>query len=74
MKTIVTVGSVTYAMKVKKKLSKQGITVKVIKVDPSKTEKGCAYGIEVGDNDFYTVLSAVREEGIGYSVYTENKR
>lgn len=46
-KCIVTLGSVTTAIKVEKIFFEHNIQCKIIKLDPTYTEKGCAYGIEI---------------------------
>ena len=67
--TILTVGSVTIAMKVRKLLSKKGIRSKLIKVDASKATNGCSYGIKILSEVFYDAVILLRDAGIDYSVY-----
>lgn len=69
--TIVTVGTLTYAMKAKKILSRAGIRSKLVKVDSTKTEKGCTHGLEFKSYDLYSVVVALRESGIEYGIYKE---
>ena len=71
--TTITVGSVTYAIKVKKILSGIGIKSKLIKVDSSKSKKGCEYGVEFPSSFFLDVVSELKKENINYSVYSEEK-
>ena len=68
-KTTITVGSVTYAIKAKKLLSRMNIQSKLIKVDASQTVSGCTHGIEFASADFYTVVMELKKAGINYSVY-----
>ena len=70
--TIITVGSVTYAIKVKKLLDRSGIKSTLIKVDASKSEKGCNYGIRFHESLFYDAIAILKNRGIYYSVYSEN--
>ncbi len=67
--TVVTVGSVTYAIKAKKLLTREGLTAKLVKTDASKTAHGCAYGIEFPTKDFYTAVSVLRSAGVYYTLY-----
>ena len=68
---ILTLGSVTYAIKSRKLLIKNGIKTKVIKVDNSHRGDGCTYGIEFPRESFYTVIILLRQENISYNVYKD---
>lgn len=46
-KALLTLPSATYAMKAGEILARQGISVKIITLDPEMSKKGCAYGIEL---------------------------
>ena len=70
-KTTVTVGSVTYAMKAKRLLSRMNIQSKLVKVDASKTAGGCTHGLEFASADFYTVVMGLKNAGIHYSIYKD---
>ncbi len=69
--TIITLGSVTYAIKCKKLLNKHGIKSKLIKVDPGLNENGCTYGVEFPKESFYTAVMILRQENISYKVYRD---
>lgn len=69
--TTITVGSVTYAIKVRKLLERSGIKSKLVKVDSSKSKNGCTYGIQVHTTLFYDVINILKNSGINYSVYNE---
>ncbi len=71
--TTITVGSVTYALKVKKILQHIKIKSKLIKVDSSKTKSGCEYGIEIPSLLFFDVVSELKARGINYAVYSGEK-
>jgi len=71
--TTITVGSVTYAIKVKKILQGIGIKSKLIKVDSSKTANGCEYGVEFPSALFLDVVSELKKHKINYSLYSEKK-
>lgn len=57
-------GSMTYALKLKKILLRYGI-----KSRPIKSEKnGCSHGLEINNNDFYQAIVIMRKNGINYTV------
>ena len=68
--TIVTVGTITYALKAKKLLSRAGIRSKLVKVESGATQNGCTHGIEISAKDFYHAVLVLKENGINYSVYS----
>lgn len=67
---ILTVGSVTYAIKARKLLLRSGIRSKLVKVNENKTARGCSHGIEIEEGNFYDVVAILRENGIPYSAYS----
>ena len=67
--TTITVGSVTYAIKVRKLLERSGIAAMLVKVDSSKSERGCTYGINVNSENFYDAVAVLKNNGIEYSVF-----
>ena len=67
-KTVLTLGSVTYAIKSRKLLVKSGIKSKLIKIDSTG---GCTYGIEFDRDKFYTVVKILRDADLEYKVYRE---
>lgn len=72
MKTnIITVKTITIGLKGKKALAKNGIKANIVKVDSTKSQEGCGYGLEFNTRDFYSVITVLRENGINYGVYKE---
>ena len=67
--TIITVGSMTYAIKARKILRAKGITTRLVKLDSALTEYGCSYGIEFRSHESYNVYEALKKNGINYSIY-----
>lgn len=67
--TIITVGSLTYAMKARKILRANGITTRLVKLDSALTEHGCAYGIEFRSYESYSVYDTLKKNDIKYSIY-----
>ncbi len=67
--TILTVGSVTYAIKARKLLRRDGIQSESVKLDDTKTKAGCTHGIKIATEDFYHAASVLKENGIPFSVY-----
>ncbi len=66
---IITVGSMTYAMKARKILRAKGITTRLVKLDSALTEHGCGYGIEFRSSESYRVYSTLKENNIKYSIH-----
>ena len=72
MKTdIVTVKTITIGLKGKKALAAKGIKSDLIKIDFTKSQKGCQYGLQFNERDFYDVISILREHEIEYGVYDQ---
>ena len=70
--TTLTVGSITYAIKARKLLSRNKISSSLIKIDRQKAAKGCEYGIKFAPKDFYEVVMILKGANIEYSVYAGN--
>ena len=67
--SIVTVKTVTIGLKAKKALSAQRIKSRLVKIDASKSQNGCQYGVEFEAESFYEAARILRENGIEYGVY-----
>lgn len=63
-KDILTIPTVTLALKAKKLLSKKGITASVVHFNSNENKNGCSYGIEFDINDYFSVLSILKESEI----------
>lgn len=68
----VTVGTVTYAIKLRKLLLRAGIRSKLVKVDNTRTENGCTHGVMIDEGDFYRAVVVMKSSGVNYSVYIGN--
>ena len=66
--SIITLTSVTYAMKVKRFLEHLGASSKVLKVDEIDKNGGCTYGIKIPAKYFYDVIVFLKQNDIKYSV------
>ena len=64
-----TVGSVTYAIKLRKLLARDGIKSRLVKVDNTLTKNGCSHGLEISDSDFYRAVIIMKENNIDYSIH-----
>ncbi len=64
-----TVGSVTYAIKLRKLLARDGIKSRLVKVDNTLNKNGCSHGVEILENDFYRAVMIMKENNIEYSLY-----
>ena len=63
------IGYLTVAMKAQSALSDAGIGGRIVKLDPSMTRRGCAYGIEYPCEDHKAVRSAFNAAKISVSSY-----
>ena len=63
------IGSLTLAMKAKSALDNIRVNGKIVKLDPSMTRRGCAYGIEYSCDDHKAVRSAFNAAKISVSSY-----
>ena len=68
-KTVISIGSFTYAQKARRLLSRVGIAAEPTKLDGAKTKTGCTHGIEISGEDFYSAITVLKENGIAYSLY-----
>ncbi len=66
---IVSVGSVTYAIKLRRLLSRAGIRSKLVKVEGKDIQSGCQHAVSIRYEDFYNAVVIMREKNIPYSVY-----
>ena len=67
--TVLTVGSVTYAMKARKLLLRGGIRSKLVKVNGDNMSMGCNHGLEIDKDDFYSAAVILKENRIAFSVF-----
>ena len=67
-KTIITVSSITYALKAKKLLARKNISSNLIKINASSSS-GCIYGIEIRKCDFLDTVKILIDNAIEYSLY-----
>ena len=65
---IITVGSVTYAIKLKKLLAREGIKSSLVK---KESANGCTHGVELAEADFLAAVVVIRENGIEYTVFNK---
>ena len=63
------IGSLTLAMKAKSALDEVGLYGKIVKLDPTMTRRGCAYGIEYDCENHKSVRSAFNTAKISVSSY-----
>ncbi|MBQ7314586.1 MAG: DUF3343 domain-containing protein [Clostridia bacterium] len=67
--TVLSVGSVTYAMKAVRILRRIGIQAKTVKLDTNKTAKGCTHGIELATRDVFRAVKELQQQQIPYERY-----
>lgn len=63
---IINVGSVTYAIKLRKMLMRLGIESRQVKTQSDIY--GCMHGIEISRNYLYTAVSIMKQSGINYTI------
>ena len=71
-KTVVTVETVTYAMKARKLLLRCGIQSELIKTDSRDSGTGCRHGLEISNKDYFEAIRVLGENGIKFSVPKSN--
>ena len=67
--TIITLGSVTYAMKARRLLLREGIRSRLVKVLPENTDNGCTHGLVIASARFFDAVVALKAGEIPYSIY-----
>ena len=72
--SVLATGSMTATVKIKKLLQREGITVEVIKLDPRSSKEGCAYGIEIKEDDLLVCVNILKKNGILYHFYEGDKK
>lgn len=63
---ILTVGTVTRAVRARKALSAVGIAARLTKSLRDGTGGGCAYGVEISPADMHTAMEVLNRHGIPY--------
>ena len=72
-KMTITVGSITYAIKLRKLLAKEGIEARHVKVDNTDSGAGCSHGVEINEDDLYRAVYIMRDNQIEYSFLRSKK-
>ena len=65
---ILTMKSITNAIRAKNVLEGRGISVTIVSIDPRLTERGCAYGIRFDCADAERVKGTLDAKGVPYGV------
>ena len=68
---IISVGTMTHAIKAKKAVQRADIEAKLVKIISEKSEGGCMYGIKLDSRRFYDAVVQLKNEGIDYTVYSD---
>lgn len=71
MTTLIT-PTLTYAIKCQKILKRIGVTSNVVKLDADGAKNGCQYGVSIKDSDVLSAIYELKENGIPYSVKTND--
>ena len=67
-KITVVVGSVTYAIKLRRMLSRSGVEARQVKVDNFSGGVGCSHGVEIDERELYSVIFILRDLGVEYTL------
>lgn len=70
-KTIISLGSVTYAIKAQKLLLGIKIHSKLVKLDVGKSIDGCIYGLIITTDDYPKAVMELKKEGLTFSLYSK---
>ena len=70
---ILTVGTVTYAIRARKLLSALGIRARLVKGTRGGGMGGCTYGVEIASADLNTSTKALTQAGISYEWSCDRK-
>ncbi len=68
MTTKLGIGSMTYAVMAQNALGESGISSRIIRLDPSETVHGCAYGLETDQKALKKAILALKRESISFTV------
>ena len=68
---ILTIPTVTLALKAKRILGRHGIKANVIKADATTNKNGCAYAIEIPSTDFFSAITLIKEAEIPYGTVSK---
>ena len=71
---IISVETVTNAIKARKHLNASGIRAKLVKLSPSLSEKGCTHGLEIENNDTYSAVHILKGLGINYKIFNKGEK
>ena len=71
---IISVETVTNAIKARKHLTAAGIRAKLIKLNPAVSEKGCTHGLEIDNKDTYSAVHLLKGLGINYKIINKGDK
>ena len=66
MKSAFLFESVTYAIKARKHLERQGIRSKLVKRDGVLPDYGCSWMLEIDTGDYYSAITHLRDKGLKF--------
>lgn len=71
---IVTMKSMTAAIRAKNVLNGKGIAVEILNLDPSITARGCAYGLSFSCGDKARIMHELDSKRISYGEWIGDRR
>lgn len=69
-KVIIYVGAMTYALKLRKMLTRAGIESRQVK---NLDGEGCTHGVEIMYPDFYSAIAILKKSGMEYRTEVSEK-
>ena len=63
----------TYAIRLRRLLSRARIPSRLIKVDNTAGGGGCSHGVEISREHLFQAVAIMRENGVEYSVHEVNR-
>ena len=72
-KTTITVGSVTYSVKLARLLKRARVPYRLVKIDNGDNNLGCTHGVEIDEQDLLFAIVIMKENGIIYSILGDKR-
>ena len=63
----IAVSSVTYAIQAREILSKYGVTAEIVRLHPTETPNGCAFGLQIPPRDVAKAMSLLDKADIKFT-------
>lgn len=71
IKTIISLKSITYAVKARRIFERNGISCRLVKLEENSSYEGCTHGLKINNKDFLNAIMLLKEHSIDYKIYTK---